>query len=248
MKKYLIVLFIVLIFAFGVDKSALALTPTPKEEITTTPQPSNEIPKSDDIEKIQRIKDRVASKVAELNLVEKRGIIGKVREVSNMKIAVDDLKGAIRQIDVDELTKFNVSKSVTGISDLKKGNTYSFIGIYNKDTKRLLARVIGSTASVPVFFEGALTDVDSKKYQINIVTDKGETKKIDIENSTKTNLADSEGDLVKSGFSKLELSKRILAVGFVDDKDESLLTALRVIHFDSIPPSKEMQSHIKIEN
>lgn len=237
------------VFGFLIlTQDAFAATPTAsKEKISSTPSPSNsEIPKSTDIEKIQRIKDLVASKVAELNLVEKRGIIGTIREVTNMKIAITDIKGSIRQIDVDELTKFNITKAASGISDLEKGKMYAFIGLYNKDTKKLLARVINNTNTIPVHFEGAVTSIDSKSYQITAVDQKGVTKKIDIESSTKTNLADSEGDLTKSGFSKLETNKRILAIGFADQKDKDLITALRLIHFESVPPSKEMQSHVKI--
>ncbi len=222
-------------------QSASAATSTP------TPSPSkNEIPKdSADLEKIQKIKDIVASKVAELNLVEKRGIIGTVKEISGMKITITDIKGDIRQIDVDELTKFNMSKNSTGISDIEKGETYSFVGLYNKETQRLLVRSVNSTSSVPVYFEGAITNLDKKNYQLEVANEKGEVKKVDIENSTKTSLATVEGDLEKSGFSKLEVNERILAVGFWDKKDKNLLSSLRVIHFSDVPPSKEMQSHVK---
>ena len=58
---------------------------------------------------IQRIKDIVASKVAELNLVEKRGIVGKLKENSNMHLVISDIKSNTRNIDVDELTKFSIS-------------------------------------------------------------------------------------------------------------------------------------------
>lgn len=249
MKKLILVSFLALLATICQLQPAYAATPTPvKEKTASTPSPSNnEIPKSTDIEKIQRIKDLVASKVAELNLVEKRGIIGTIREVTNMKIAITDIKGSIRQIDVDELTKFNITKSASGISDLEKGKMYAFVGLYNKDTKKLLARVINNTNTIPVHFEGAVTSIDSKKYQLTAVDQKGVTKKIDIESSTKTTLADSEGDLTKSGFSKIETNKRILAIGFADQKDKDLITALRIIHFENIPPSKEMQSHVKIE-
>ena len=251
MKKLILVSLLILLVISNNLQPVDAATPTPaKEKAASTPSPSpsnSEIPKSTDIEKIQRIKDLVASKVAELNLVEKRGIIGTIREVTNMKIAITDIKGSIRQIDVDELTKFNITKSSSGISDLEKGKMYAFIGLYNKDTKKLLARVINNTNSIPVHFEGAVTSIDSKKYQLTAVDQKGTKRKIDIESSTKTTLADSEGDLTKSGFSKIETNKRILAIGFADQKDKDLITALRIIHFENIPPSKEMQSHVKIE-
>ena len=233
-------------FVFLIPSVSYAVTKTP----TPTARPSNSVPENgEELEKIQKIKDIVASKVAELNLVEKRGIIAKITEVSGMKLTVTDIKGNIRQIDIDELTKFDISDDDdAGISDLKKGSSYSFIGIYNKETQRLLARNINTVNTVPTYFEGAIESVNEDDFQIVIVNAKGEKKTVDIQSSTKTSLADTGGELIKSGFSKLEQNARVLVIGFPDKKDNTLLSAIRVIHFEDVPPSKEMQSHIKIEN
>ena len=216
---------------------------------TPTPRPSQNQISSDsaELEKIQKIKDIVAKKVTELNLVEKRGIIGTLKDVSGMQLTVTDIKGNIRHFEVDELTKFSFStKTTVGISDLEKGSRYSFIGIYNKETQKLLVRDIDSVDTIPVYFEGAISDVDSDNYQLTVVNERGEKKKVDIQNSTKTSLASTDGDLTKSGFSKLAVNERVLAIGFWDKKDKDLLSSLRVIHFKSVPPSKEMQSHINV--
>ena len=216
----------------------------------TSPTPSavpsqNEVPKdSADLEKIQKIKDIVASKVAELDLVEKRGIIGTVKEVKGMRITVIDMKGNTRQMEADELTKFNLGNDDDGISDLVKGDRYSFVGLFNRDTQILLVRNVLTTNSIPVHFEGAITALDEENFQITIVNEKGEKKKVDIQASTKTRLISEDGELTKSGFSKLEENSRILAIGFWDKKDKDLMSATRIIHFENVPPSKEMQSHV----
>ena len=225
---------------------AVSCTLSTASAATPTVVPSqNEVPKdSADLEKIQKIKDIVASKVAELNLVEKRGLIGTLKEVNGMRIVITDLRGNSRQIEADELTKFNLTDKNAGISDLKKGERYSFIGLYNKETEILLARNISNTNSIPVHFEGAILSVDEDEFQIEVVNAIGEKKKIDIQSSTKTSLVSPEGDLTKSGFSKLEINSRVLVVGFWNKKDDSLMSATRVIHFEDVPPSKEMQSHV----
>lgn len=243
--KYLILGYWVIglfVYSHFIPVAQGATTPSP----TTTTSPTNSI----DIEKIQRIKDIVASKVAELKLVEKRGIVGKIKENSNMHLVIYDIKGSTRNIDVDELTKFSISgkngkDSSLGISDLKKDTLYSFVGLYNKDTQRLLARAITEADTIPVYFEGAIFSVNSKEYQIQVVNGKGEKKSIDIQSSTKTSLSTADGQLTKSGFSKLNVNERILIIGFADTKDSSLISASRVIHFTDIPPSKEMQQYIQ---
>jgi hypothetical protein len=49
----------------------------------------------------------IASRVAQLKLVEKRGIIGVVTNTTNTQITVTDSQNNTRFIDVDELTKFS---------------------------------------------------------------------------------------------------------------------------------------------
>lgn len=238
------ILVFVLLLAINYHLSAISFAVT-----KSTPLPSKNQISSDsaDLEKIQKIKDIVASKVAELKLVEKKGIIGSIKDVSGMQVTIIDVKGNTRKIDVDELTKFSFSdKSSAGISDLEKGKSYSFVGIYNKESERLLARVIDSVSSIPVHFEGAILSVDSKNYQLTAVNEKGDKKTIDIQSSTKTSLGTNDGDLQKSGFSKLSENERVLAIGFWDKKDPNLLTSLRIIHFKDVPPSKQMQSHVAV--
>lgn len=235
----IILLFSLLAFVSLVNDAYGASTPSP---LPSQNQLSSD---SADLEKIQKIKDIVASKVAELKLVDKRGIIGTLKDVSGMQLTVVDIKGNKRQIDVDELTKFSFSsKQSAGISDLQKGDSYSIVGLYNKDSGRLLARDIDSVDSIPARFEGAISDVDDTNYQLTVINEKGEKKVIDIQSSTRTSVVSANGDLQKSGFSKLSANERVLAIGFWDKKDPNLLSASRIIHFESIPPSKEMQSHI----
>lgn len=242
-KQTIIILLFLLSFAFYL------LSPNAFAATKPTPLPSKNQISSDsaDLEKIQRIKDIVASKVAELKLVEKRGFIGSVKDISGMQLTIIDVKGNVRKIDVDELTKFAFSdKTSSGISDMEKGKSYSFIGIYNKESERLLARVINNVSSIPVYFEGAILSVDAKNYQLTAVNEKGDKKTIDIQSSTKTSLGSTNGDLQKSGFSKLSTNDRILAIGFWDKKDTNLLSTLRIIHFKDVPPSKQMQSHVTV--
>ena len=76
-------------------------------------------------------------------LVEKRGIIGTVTDSSDTQITVTDIAGNIRFVDVDELTKFYSSDSKTfGISDIKNGMTIGVLGLYNKQSRRILAREV----------------------------------------------------------------------------------------------------------
>lgn len=221
---------------------------------TKTPTPTvakNTPTESEEIKNIERIKDIVASRVAELNLVEKKGIIGTVQEADNSQVTIKDTKGNTRIIEVDELTNFDGGSDDKddsfGVTDLAKGTLYSFVGSYNKDTKRLLARKISQPTSIPLSIDGVITEIDAKGFQITITDADGKEKKVDIENSTKTfSLEDGDEEAVKSGFTKLEVGQRIIVTGFGDKTDKELMSASRIIHFIDLPPSKKMQQYVEL--
>lgn len=246
-KKILFSIITIITLILLIQTSASAISPTPHDvtptgkakPITTPPaSPTN----SPELDRIQKIKEMVAKKVQQLNLVEKRGIIGDIKDTSTTQIIIKDEDGNQRTIDIDELTKFQDSPGSSktfGVSDIKAGNKLAFIGLYNKDTKRLLARFVTRATSIPEQLEGVITDKNVKDFTLTITTQKGTKKTIDIQVSTKIQLHTKDG-LVKSGFSKIETGQRIFVVGFPGLKDKTLFEASRVIVFQSIPPSSEM--------
>lgn len=221
-------------------------TPTPKVTDEATPTATEEA----QIDRIQKIKDMVASRVAELNLVEKRGILGTVTEVSNTQITIKDDKGEQRIIDIDELTKFEGNKdnakdsddedSDFGISDIEKDDELSFVGLYNKQTDRLLARVVAVPKSIPVYVRGIILDLDPQEYTITVGS---EDKKyvVDFEKSTTAKVFSKEDGTQKSGFSTLEFGQRALIVGFMDSDNDHVI-ASRILHFTDVPPSAAMKN------
>lgn len=230
--------FLIISAFFFLNTRAFAVSPTPAS------------PTQGQIDQIEKIKEMVASKVAELKLVEKRGILGKVKETTGTKITVIDNKGNGRTVDTDELTKFqdDVGSSKTfGISDIKKDEQFSFIGLYNKDTERLLARIVTRIHSIPTLFEGMVTDKNLAQFALTVVDALGAKKVINIENTTKTNVHSQEG-VLKSGFTKINAGQRILVVGFTDTKDKNQINATRITHFESLPPSSQMAKFAKNNN
>lgn len=206
---------------------------------TTTPTPTATVSQSE--EQINNLKDRIASRVAQLNLVEKRGIIGTVSDVSETQLTITDLKGNVRIIDVDELTKFSSpsAKPSFGISDITKGSTIGAIGLYNKDSKRLLARWI-DVMILPKVFSGGILTLDKDNYTFTIATIDNQTVSIDVENITRTSSFTKAGGLVKSGFSKLVAGQRVMIVGFPSSKDPNLLVASRILLFPDLPVNPQI--------
>lgn len=237
------------------------LTPKVTESTTRTrnsPTPVKSEPtatEAADLNRIQKIKDLVASRVAELKLVEKRGILGTVKETSTSQVTVRDNKGDQRVIDIDELTKFQGNTSTSskdddedesfGISDIEVGDEVAFVGLYNKQTDRLLARVVLIPKSIPFYMDGVISDIDLKAFTFSVSND-DEKRVVDFEKSTTAKLYTKADGIKKSGFTTLEDGQRAIVVGFEDDKNKHII-ATRVLHFSDILASEEMKKGLSLE-
>lgn len=245
MKKVLILSFSFL-FLMNLPTIVFSQTKTPTPKISATPTKSAKTtPESAEIERIQKIKELVASKVAELKLVEKKGILGVVKEKTTTQLTLIGDNEEVKIVDIDELTKFQKNGDDSfGISDVKQGQIISAIGLYNKETKRLLARFIEKVSNIPTTISGLVTEKDIKNFTVSMVSDTGK-KLIDVTSSTKTYSFNKETKMVKSGFSKIEIGQRIFVVGFDDLKTDDKINASRIVHFIVLPPSEKM---LKLKN
>lgn len=231
MKKTILGSFILYTFLYLIlNISANAATPSG----TLTPKEENP-------EVISDLKERIASRVAQLKLVEKKGVIGTVSDVSQTQLTVIDLKGNTKFIDVDELTKFSSPSAGAsfGISDITKDSKIGIIGLYNKQSRRVLARFI-DVAIYPKFLHGQILSIDEDNFALDIVTDDGKQVTVDVEKTTKTLSYTKETDLVRSGFSKITEGERIIVVGFPDIKDKGKIIASRVLVFPGIPKNPKI--------
>lgn len=188
-------------------------------------------------EQINELKEKIASRVSELNLVEKRGIIGTVTEAKGNQLTITDVAGNTRYVDVDEITKFSQSGSQNatfGLSDITAGTRISALGIYNKQSKRLLARFV-KTYSEPALYSGAITAVDAKNFQITVMTPEQKEIKVDVETSTKLSSYTAADGLARYGFSRLAVGDRVALAATKSRTDSNVLVASRLVDFIGIP-------------
>jgi len=229
-KKSFLFLLLVISYSLLVG-TAQAATPTP-------------------VDKIQEIRNQlitnIASRVAQLKLVEKRGIIGKVTDVTNTQIVVTDLQNNTRFVDVDELTKFSspTFKGTYGISDITKDTTIGVLGLYNKESRRILARFV-NVITTPFITHGGVAKIDSENFSINITTEEGKQMSVDIEKLTRTYSYTQNSGYLRSGFSKIKENYNIIIGGVIDTKDKSKVIATRLIFFPEIPASPKVNSMLE---
>lgn len=236
MKKFLLITLSTIYYLLSTMNSH-ALSPTPSLTVSGSPTPTSEPNKSDAInQQINDLKNRIASRVAQLKLVEKRGIIGRVTDVSDTQITISDLKSNIRYIDVDELTRFSSPdvQGAFGISDLTKGTNIGVIGLYNKESRRTLARFV-NVINLPKIIHGSIVNVNSENYTIKVSTGGDKEITFDVETTTKTLSYSKDGPLIRSGFSKIKENQRVIIVSKTDSNNDDKAPSSRIILLPDVP-------------
>jgi hypothetical protein len=214
---------------------ALSAAPTDPESTASSESAGQKLN-----QQINQLKERIASRVAELNLVEKRGIIGTVSQTSGNQITITDMADKTRYIDVDEITKFASDDSKDfGLSDLVKGTKISIVGLYNKQTQRLLARFI-EEYTTPVYLSGRIADIDRKNFAITVVSENQKHTKADIQTTTVTSTYTKEDGITKAGFSKLNIGDNAKITGFPSKDDPEIIAATRVLILNELPANPKI--------
>ena len=232
MKKTFLIL---IAFSLIIPQVATAQSTTPVQSKVPSAKNTEKVEN-----KIDELKDKVASRVAELKLVEKRGVVGVVESVTDTQITVNDLNDKTRYIDVDELTKFSSDSDKSyGISDIEKGTKITAIGLYNKESERLLARFVNEI-NIPLFLNGVISDKDAKEFTITLSTEDEKQYTVDVEKITKT-FTFEDGDLVTSGFSDTETLQNALIIGFTDPEEKNRITASKIIIFPDLPKNPKIE-------
>lgn len=243
MKNFVTSLTVITLF-FTLSGTASAQTKAP----TKTPSPSVKAEVTKESQSaIEKIKDAVASKVAELNLVEKKGIYGKVVETTTSQITIEDTQGNQHIVEIDELTRFEGERQSDdfGISDIENDSTISAVGLYNKETEKLLARFITQKVNIPTAISGAISALDEDEYTITVIDKEGVEYIVDIERSTDSYVFDK--DLTDSGFSKFAIGEKVIVTGPLSKEEDNRISAERVLHFKALPPTAEVKKHISKE-
>lgn len=231
MKKSFFTIALFLILTAGVLKNVYAATPTP----ATTPSQG-------DIRQIDDLKNRIASRVAQLKLVEKKGIIGTVTDAANLQITLTDVGGDTRFVDVDEFTKFsnpNASGTSFGISDINKDMKLGVLGLYNKQSRRILARQV-DVLTLPKILTGAVSSIDGKKFNFYLVSEDNKQTLIDVETVTKTYSYTAGETLVSAGFSRIQVDESVIVIGFPDKQSPENIIASRILLFPDVPKSPKI--------
>lgn len=189
-------------------------------------------------QKIEDLKDRLATKVAELRQTSQRAIYGTVKSTSVTSFLVEtktkDVK--IEQTDDIKVIQYLKGERTTLTSeDIAKGDNVTVFGDYDTTLDLLKATIVVIQSPALQRISGTVTARDDKEYTLTIKNPQGVTYIVDIEKSTKTRMWDREKkEVVKSGFSKIAAGNVVHIVGFPVPKKENRVSADRILDLGNL--------------
>lgn len=224
MNRFLFSLAVLVTFAVSLPSPVLAATATPSASASAA---------SDTKKKIEDLKDRIATKVAQLKSTERRAIYGTVKATSITSFTVvtktRDLKIELTD-DITVIEYLKGKRTVLTTDDIAKGDTVTVFGQYDTTLELLKATTVFIGGTIPERFAGKVTARDDKAFTLTIQTAQGQTFTIDIEKTTKALAWDREKkEIIKSGFSKVAIGSSVHGIGSLVPKKELRMSAVRIL-------------------
>lgn len=232
-KSDLVTMIYILFFYFVLGR----LTSYPINAQTNTASPTAKIvspTKTSEDKEIQALKEKIATKVAELRQKNSKAVSGTVQERSDKKLKIKTYKDELYEINIDpDLTKFfqivgSVKKEIKSIA-IKKGSYIIVTGIINN--KKIDANFIFLDELFRVVY-GKVVEVNKQEFYIRTATSDKENYTLDVETFTKQqilNVKTLESERV--GFSKIKEGDSIHFVIKItgEEKEQNRFPAQKIL-------------------
>lgn len=184
--------------------------------------------------KVDDLKERLATRVAELRQTSRKAIYGTVSAVTVTTLTVDTQQKAMKIELTDDIEVFQIirgKRTTLSTDDIDKNDIVTVTGDYDATIDILKADTIFIESTVKqIRVHGIINSINKSNNSFTITGVDGEKYTIDVETTTKTNTWDNS-EIVKTGFSRLEEGQFVSVLGNPDTKDESFINASRILHF-----------------
>lgn len=181
--------------------------------------------------KIQTLKEKLATKVAQLRENQKRGFYGEIASLSktNFTLVTETGEVKVRFSEDTKIYKFGKQKTEAAASDLKNTSTATVLGLFDEESKQHNAKVI-LLQSVNKFYSGSIITLDKKEGVVTIKNDKGETVTIDYEKTTQAQEYNpKDKKIAKSGLSRFSEGDQIQIWGTPSEEDNKKISSAKIL-------------------
>lgn len=182
-------------------------------------------------QKLENLKDRLASAASQLQQSQKRAIFGTVKTTSVSTITVET---STKNVKIELTDSIKVAQIIKGkrtnltTDDVSKGDVVVVFGDYDTTLDLLKAKAIFIADALPERLSGTITAVDKKAFTVTVATSDGTSMLVDIETTTKNILWNKDIGTAKGAFSKYAAGD-IVFVLETPEKAANRVSAIRVL-------------------
>jgi len=239
MKKIILLLAISFILA-GNKMQIFAVSSTPTPSPIPSPQPTSaSATVIEKLKKIEVLKEKIATKVAELRENEKGAIFGAVKKIDKSNITIENTRGDQVVAYSEDTVVYSFksgSRQEIKVSTLKEKDPVTIFGYYDQSKTNFSAKYI-YLEDLPLHIRGKVSDIDKSNFTITVKEKEGNVV-VDVETSTKTSLYDrNKKAFIAAGFSKIKVGDTVHIIAIANPKMQDRVSAkkLYVISFPNQP-------------
>ena len=240
MKLFILAIFIMSVI-LPLNALAQTKTSTPSSapvKFSATLKPEDEELKNK-IRQIELLKEKIATKVAQIRDEEKGAFLGAVKSVENNSVVLTGERGEMKFSFSDDTLFFKIEnnqKKEWTEAKLKADDYISVFGYYNESRELFPAKYIFLQEKL-IRIYGKVADLDKSEYTLKIRARDGE-KTIDFETYTVTSQLVTGRGSQKGGFSKFAIGDTVSIIGTINPKADERYSALRILHLPvSVSPT-----------
>ncbi|MCX6794239.1 MAG: hypothetical protein NTY06_04025 [Candidatus Gottesmanbacteria bacterium] len=188
-------------------------------------------------QKLDTLKDRLASAATQLRQSQKRAVFGTVKVTSVSTITVSTKTNDIKIELTDNIAVFQMikGKRTTLTTDqVTRGDEVVIFGDYDTNLDILKAQVIFIQDSIPERIFGTITAASKNDYTITIATQEGQSYIVDFETITKAFAWDPTNGIQKTSFAKLVVGDTIHVLETPEPKIANRVSAIRILDIGNL--------------
>ena len=191
----------------------------------------------DNQKQINDLKDRLATKVAELRQLQRKAIFGTVKAVSTSTATIET---KTKDVKIELTDDIKIAQIIKGTrtkltaDNLDKGDQVAVFGEFDATLDLLKAKVIFIQAAPTQRIAGMVTDTSKADFTLTVKTPEGKNYIVDIETVTKIAVWTADKGITKGGFSKITVGDTVHVAGSLVPKKDNRMSASRILDLGNL--------------
>ena len=204
--------------------------------LSDSPKPASPTP-INKLKQIEDLKDRLATKVAELRQTQRQAISGTLKAKS---VSTATIETKTKDVKIDLTDEIKIYQNLKGtrtaltIDNLDIGDPVVVFGQLDTTLDLLKAKIIFIEAAQSEKIAGVVTSVDKVEFTLTVSTIEEKNYIVDIEGTTKALQWDQQNGITKGGFSKVTVGNTVHVLGKPVPKKTNRLSAVRILDIGNL--------------